>query len=476
MLEIASRPSAVKPVVKPDKPALVTPSMAGTLLLIGDLTSLALGLVIVAVAEQRMPALVTIYSFALALMLTLHLQRSARQYEVGQARHPRSAPLRLFGSWGLAASIAMAPGFLLTDLDAEAVTGISVIVAIAAIAGAISRALSSYWIGRLIGRGYWRSRVAIIGGGEHGQRLIHHLRRGDRPLEIVGLFDDRFDRLPMQIAAVPVLGGIDELLTYARSHAVDEVVVALPKGADRRLADWFQKLAVLPLKVSHCQDIPAFSDQRVQTQLFGLPAARLSSRPLDGWGYVIKLLEDRTLAAIALVLALPLMATIALAVKVTSPGPVLFRQRRYGFNNNEIEILKFRSMHVHDGPLEQAKRDDPRTTMIGRILRRTSMDELPQLFNVLKGDMSLVGPRPHAVAHNELYARSINQYLCRHRVKPGITGWAQVNGWRGETDTIEKMEARVAHDLHYIDHWSLFLDFKIMIMTVSVGFRHPNAY
>jgi exopolysaccharide biosynthesis polyprenyl glycosylphosphotransferase len=177
----------------------------------------------------------------------------------------------------------------------------------------------------------------------------------------------------------------------------------------------------------------------------------------------------------------PVMAAVAIGIKLTSPGPIFFKQKRYGFNNEIIEVFKFRSMHVEQcsadqGPVAQATRDDDRITPFGRILRRTSLDELPQFINVVRGDMSIVGPRPHAVAHNEQYAKLIDEYLARHKVKPGITGWAQVNGLRGETDTLVKMERRVQYDLHYIENWSLALDLRIILMTILVGFSDPNAY
>src|SRR6185437_3463072 len=189
-------------------------------------------------------------------------------------------------------------------------------------------------------------------------------------------------------------------------------------------------------------------------------------RPLSGWASILKQAEDAVLSLLLLFLFLPLMGIIALAVKLDSPGPVFFRQQRFGFNNNPIWIYKFRTMRVaaeEDPQVRQAQRSDPRVTRFGRILRRTSLDELPQLINVLKGEMSLVGPRPHAIAHNEYYAKCIDRYLHRHRVKPGITGWAQVNGLRGETPTIDAMHARVKHDLFYIENWSIWFDLWILL-------------
>jgi Undecaprenyl-phosphate glucose phosphotransferase len=213
--------------------------------------------------------------------------------------------------------------------------------------------------------------------------------------------------------------------------------------------------------------------------LAGVPMLAVLERPLSGWNFVLKALEDRVLAAILIVLFAPILLLIAVAIKLDSRGPVFFRQKRYGFNNNPITVYKFRSMHVgaaSDDSVQQARRNDPRVTRVGAILRRTSLDELPQLFNVFSGEMSLVGPRPHAVVHNEQYAKIIDDYLSRHRVKPGITGWAQVNGLRGETDTPEKMARRVQFDLYYIDNWSLLFDVKILMLTPFLGFVNKNAY
>jgi putative colanic acid biosynthesis UDP-glucose lipid carrier transferase len=200
---------------------------------------------------------------------------------------------------------------------------------------------------------------------------------------------------------------------------------------------------------------------------------------MSGWGGAVKWIEDKVLATMLLVGLAPLMAAIAVAIKMDSPGPVLFRQRRYGFNNEDIEVLKFRTMY-HFRPPEvgfvQATRDDPRVTRLGALLRKSSLDELPQLLNVLGGSMSLIGPRPHAIAHNEQFVPLVASYDARHKVKPGITGWAQVNGFRGETDNIEKMRARVEHDIYYIENWSLWFDLKILILTALVVWTHPNAY
>jgi Undecaprenyl-phosphate glucose phosphotransferase len=211
----------------------------------------------------------------------------------------------------------------------------------------------------------------------------------------------------------------------------------------------------------------------------GIARLTVQQRPLSGWDAPVKRAEDIVVATIALAIVAPLFVLIALAIKIDSRGPIIFRQERHGFNNNRILMFKFRSMihELHPDPnIPQARRNDPRVTRVGAFLRRTSLDELPQLLNVLRGDMSMVGPRPHADAHNEKYARLIDGYLGRHRMKPGITGWAQVNGLRGETETTEQMRRRLDHDLFYIANWSLLLDIKVILMTFPVVLRGTNAY
>jgi len=258
----------------------------------------------------------------------------------------------------------------------------------------------------------------------------------------------------------------------------------MPWNDDRRLVEVIELLKELPVNVYISTDLIGYrlSVRPTQGQLTGLPVFEVVTRPLSGWNSLVKQIEDYVLASLIVIALAPLLALIALAIRLDSPGPVFFMQRRLGFNNREFKIYKFRTMHHRERPdapevhVPQATRDDSRVTRVGRILRRTSLDELPQLFNVLDGTMSLVGPRPHAVAHNVDYGSRIRGYFARHKVKPGITGWAQVNGLRGETDTVEKMEARVAHDIHYVENWSLALDIKILAMTFFIVLFQRNAY
>jgi Undecaprenyl-phosphate glucose phosphotransferase len=282
------------------------------------------------------------------------------------------------------------------------------------------------------------------------------------------------------VEGYPHRGTIDDLVHYVRTHPVDEVIVAIPWHDAADIQAIVKRLKVLPINVKLCPDYVGWTlPVRRFLPLAGIPMLAVLERPLSGWNFVLKALEDRVLAAILIVLFAPVLLLIAMAIKLDSPGPVFFRQKRYGFNNNPITVYKFRTMHVgadSDLTVQQARRNDPRVTRVGAILRRTSLDELPQLLNVLNGEMSLVGPRPHAVVHNEQYAKIIDDYLSRHRVKPGITGWAQVNGLRGETDTPEKMARRVQFDLYYIDNWSLLFDIKILLLTPFLGFVNKNAY
>ncbi|MGE0095784.1 MAG: undecaprenyl-phosphate glucose phosphotransferase [Alphaproteobacteria bacterium] len=329
--------------------------------------------------------------------------------------------------------------------------------------------------------GRLNANVAIIGGGNAALRLIARMSDPKQPgYRVVGVFDDQpgaLDALPAGVAR----GSLDELIRLSRALRIDDVIIALPAPSDEALLGMLKKVRSLTANVHLGPDgmaLPRVPSRGFRT-LAGLPVLNLHERPLSGWGIVLKAIEDRLLAALILGAVSPLLLLIALGIILSSGRPVLFRQIRYGFNNNEILVYKFRTMHADEGSdpsVPQARRNDPRVTTFGAFLRRTSLDELPQLWNVLKGDMSLVGPRPHAVAHNVQYAEIIDDYLGRHRLKPGITGWAQVNGLRGEVDTPEKMRLRVEHDLYYIDHWSLLFDMRILLLTVLYGFVHKNAY
>lgn len=321
-------------------------------------------------------------------------------------------------------------------------------------------------------------RIALVGARDLGRKVLGQLSQ-DPYVQVVGVFDTLDPGEPM-IEGVPYRGSVADLVRLVRQERVDEIIIAMIDRSEEEVASVLARLRDVPINTKFCAHTLRFNlPVRGYSSVGGLPLLHVFQRPLGAWGQLLKAVEDRVLGIFILLLALPLMAVIAVLVKLDSPGPVLFRQKRYGFNNNEITVFKFRSMRNDPNPdptVPQARRNDPRVTRVGAFLRKSSLDELPQLFNVLQGTMSLVGPRPHAVAHNEHYAAIIDGYLGRHRVKPGITGWAQVNGYRGETDTPEKMRMRVQYDLYYIDNWSLSLDLKILLMTVFVGFVNRNAY
>ena len=279
------------------------------------------------------------------------------------------------------------------------------------------------------------------------------------------------------IADKPFKTAIDHFIAYCRQNPVSEVVVALPGADEERVVYAVSAFAMLPVDVRLAPDQAGFALAR--HQLLGgcaLPLVTVSTRPIRDWGKLLKEAFDRLGAMLLLAFLAPLFLLVALAIKLDSPGPVFFKQQRNGFNHRTFQMWKFRSMVTGSGPYRQATKNDPRITRVGAFIRKTSIDELPQLINVLKGEMSLVGPRPHPIALDDQYMALIDRYATRHAVLPGITGWAQVNGYRGETDTEAKMAGRIAHDLNYIRNWSFSLDFWILGLTVIRGFVHKNAY
>ncbi len=326
-------------------------------------------------------------------------------------------------------------------------------------------------------------RVALVGSRTKTEEFLRYSEVGTIGLSIMGTFDDEaFDgddqtgpRPGMDVAH----GSLDDLKRAARETRIDQIVISIPWNESDRIETVVDELGHIPVPISLSPDpsVFRFSGRPIKI-LGGVPYFDIRPRRIDGMPGLAKIAMDRVLSGILLLCLSPLFLVVAIAIKATSPGPVFFRQRRHGFNHNVFPIMKFRTMTTtDDGPVvRQATKDDKRITAVGAFLRRTSIDELPQLLNVLKGEMSLVGPRPHALAHNMEYAKLVARYARRHNVKPGITGWAQVNGYRGETDTLEKMDGRVAHDLWYIEHWSLWLDIKILFMTAIKVLFQKSAY
>jgi len=322
--------------------------------------------------------------------------------------------------------------------------------------------------------------VVVVGINDISRRLAREVAEDPSlAMSMVGFFEDRgADRVGTPESG-QVLGKLADLPAFVRERHIDLIYIALPMIQEQRLLTLLDELRDTTASVYFVPDIFMFDliQSRVD-QLNGIPVLAVCETPFFGINGLVKKLSDFVIAAAIMVLVSPLMLLIAAAVKLTSPGPVFFKQKRYGLDGEEINVYKFRSMRVcEDGDrVVQATRGDARVTRVGSFLRRTSLDELPQLINVLQGRMSIVGPRPHAVAHNEQYRKLIKGYMVRHKVKPGITGWAQVNGLRGETETLEKMKARIEYDLDYLRNWSLALDLKIILKTVWVVLTARNAY
>jgi Undecaprenyl-phosphate glucose phosphotransferase len=330
-------------------------------------------------------------------------------------------------------------------------------------------------------------RTIVVGSDHFGETLIEALKnQDDTDLDILGVFDDRNDNRALEsCAGSPRLGKVDDIVEFARRTRIDLVLFALPISAETRILAMLKKLWVLPVDIR----LSAHTNKlrfrpRSYSYLGKVPTLDVFEAPITDWDLVMKWLFDHVVGALILLLALPLMALVALAVKLDSPGPVLFRQKRFGFNNERIDVFKFRSLfHDHADPLaaQVVTKHDSRVTRVGRFIRKTSLDELPQLFNVVfKSNLSLVGPRPHAVQgklQSRLFDEAVDGYFARHRVKPGITGWAQINGWRGEVDSEEKIQKRVEFDLHYIENWSVLFDLYILLKTpLALMTKNENAY
>lgn len=425
-------------------------------------------------------AVPTVACFAIILFQAFELNT------IAAFRAPISRGIRLACAWALIFLAALSVTFLFKLEGAFSrvwAVGFFATGLIMLLAGRILVAIGVRWLTR---RGQLDRRTVIVGGGEAGAELLTALsQQKDIGLRIYGVFDDRADdRTPDVVAGYPKLGSVDDLPEFARHARVDLVILSLPITAEQRLLQMLRKLWVLPIDIrlaAHASKLRL--RPRSYSWLGNVPVLDVFDRPIVDWDLVLKSTFDRVVGALCLLLLSPVMLVIAAAVKLDSRGPVFFRQQRYGFNNELIEVLKFRSMYADQlDPTvkKQVTRDDPRVTRVGRFIRRTSLDELPQLFNVVfQGNLSLVGPRPHAIAAKAAdreYEKVVDGYFARHRMRPGITGWAQVNGWRGETDTPEKIQQRVEFDLFYIENWSILFDIYILAVTPFALWKAENAY
>jgi len=420
----------------------------------------------------------------LAFILTLLIFRAAQLYRPWRGVDFLRLGQRVLLAWGIVTGLLLALGFV-TKTTAYFSRGVLLPWIFLTPVVLLGMRLLAYKILGVLRSYGSNTRTAVIAGagtlGQHLAKSLLELRW--LGIHFLGFFDDQKVKekinLDEGLGDPPILGDLESMVSFIQDHQVNIVYLALPLRAEARVRGIIEKLQDTTASVYFAPDVFIYSlFQSSLTDLRGIPLISLWETPFFGMNAMLKRVLDVILASILLVVAAPLFLILALGVKFTSPGPVFFIQRRYGLEGEEIRIFKFRTMSVcEDGPhITQVKRDDPRLTPFGKFLRRTSLDELPQLFNVLQGRMSIVGPRPHAVVHNEFYRQRLPRYMLRHKVRPGITGLAQVNGFRGETETLEKMQQRLAYDLEYLRRWSLWLDVKLICQTVWKTFSDKNAY
>ena len=482
-------PLAERIAAMPVKPTLSPVMIEGLVrlldvLMVVGVGGLVYGLYVAGIAESALPYQVTIPVMAvgaLGAFQALHL------YPIGALRHFIPMAVRLVAGWTVLFLMALAAFFFLKVGEQVSRVWLAGFYGGGLAALLTERLIVTFCVRQLTRMGRLERRTAIVGGGPAGEALIRALEaQRDTGLRVCGVFDDRNDdRSPDLVAGYPKLGTIDDLVEFARRTRLDLVIFTLPISAEARLLTMLRKLWVLPIDIRLSAHMSKLRFRpRSYSYIGAVPVLDVFDRPIADWDIVVKWLFDKVVGAIALIALSPLMLATAIAIKLDSKGPVLFRQKRYGFNNELIEVFKFRSLHhAMSDPTaaRQVTKDDPRVTRVGRFIRKTSIDELPQLFNViLRGDLSLVGPRPHAIhatAENRAYEQVVDGYFARHKVRPGITGWAQINGWRGETDTEDKIQRRVEHDLYYIENWSVLLDIYILLKTpISLMTKSENAY
>lgn len=418
-------------------------------------------------------------------VLAVILFDMADLYQISALRRPFANVARLLMMWSVTLALFAVAGFFLkvsADFSrfwfgAWFATGFFLLFAL--------RLLLASMVRRWARNGRMERRAVLVGGGKAAETLIRSIeRQPDNDIRICGIFDDRDDRRsPPVVAGYPKLGNVSELIEFARIARIDMLIVCLPLTAEARVLSLLKKLWVLPVDIR----LSAHNNElrfrpRSYSFIGSVPMLDIFDRPINNWDSVAKRAFDITFSLLGIFVLFPVMLATAIAIKLDSKGPVIFRQKRHGFNNEIIEVYKFRSMYTEmaDPTARNAVvKNDPRVTRVGRFIRKTSIDELPQFFNALFGSLSLVGPRPHAVlaqSHNKLYNEVVDGYFARHRVKPGVTGWAQINGWRGEIDTDEKIQMRTEYDLYYIENWSLWFDLKILLLTPIRLLNTENAY
>jgi Undecaprenyl-phosphate glucose phosphotransferase len=418
-------------------------------------------------------------------LLAVILLEFADAYQMPALRRPLAHAGKLLVVWAGVLALLTLAGFLLKVSQEFSRVWLGEWFVLGFIGLLTLRVVVSRLMRQWARNGTMERRAVIVGGGVEAEGLIRSLEQQPfNDIRICGIFDDRDERRsPPLVAGYPKLGNILELIEFARIARIDMLIVSLPMTAETRVLSMLKKLWVLPVDIR----LSAHSNRlrfrpRAYSFIGSVPMLDIFDKPINDWDSVAKRAFDIVFSLVGIVLFSPVMAAAAIAIKLESKGPVIFRQKRHGFNNEIIDVYKFRSMYTDqcDPTARNAViKNDPRVTRVGRFIRKTSIDELPQFFNALFGTLSLVGPRPHAVSaqsHNKLYHEVVDGYFARHRVKPGVTGWAQINGWRGEIDNDEKIRMRTEHDLAYIENWSLRFDLKILLLTPVRLLNTENAY
>ncbi len=450
-----------------------------------SLFGIALGANYFLAANAGAHSLTTSVSGFVGALLAMLFMQASDCYHVSILRAPMRSMARVLGSWMASLGLVSLTNFLFIDFDPNYRSVLAAWFILGALYLLIERNLIGFGIRRWGRNGVMERRAVIVGGGKPAKDLIRALeQQPENDIRICGIFDDRSAaRSPDVVAGYPKLGTVAELVEFARLAHIDMMIISLPLSAEARIMQLLKMLWVLPVDIR----LAAHSNNlrfrpRAYSHVGAVPLLDILDKPIRDWDSVAKRAFDIFFSLLALVLLWPVFIATAIAVKTTSKGPVFFMQKRHGFNNEVIKVLKFRSMYTEmsDPTAKNAvTKNDPRVTPVGRFIRKTSIDELPQIFNVLRGDLSLVGPRPHAVlgqTRDKSYGEIVEGYFARHRVKPGVTGWAQINGWRGEIDTDDKIKFRTAYDLYYIENWSLWFDLKILFLTPIRLLNTENAY
>jgi Undecaprenyl-phosphate glucose phosphotransferase len=419
-------------------------------------------------------------------LLSLFAFQAADIYQIQAFRGHEKQYMRLASAWSVVFLLAVSVSYFAKAGDESSRVWLGSYYVVGLFTLIVFRRALFLVVRRWTREGRLDRRTVVVGAGGAGEQLVAELAaQRDSDARVIGVFDDRGDdRISPTCNGVPKLGTVDDLVEFARHTRIDLVIFSLPVSAESRILQMLKKLWVLPVDIR----LAAHSNKlrfrpRSYSYIGRVPVLDIFDRPIADWDVVMKWLFDKIIGALALIALAPVMLLIALAIKLDSKGPIFFKQRRFGFNNKMVEIWKFRSLYVEQSDATAARlvmKNDPRVTRVGRFIRKTSLDELPQLFNVVFfGTLSLVGPRPHTAysrAGEHLYDEAVDGYYARHRVKPGITGWAQVNGWRGETDSQEKLQHRVEHDLYYIENWSILFDLYILMRTPFALLRGEGAY